>query len=223
VGSLVDVDGADEEQVGRQEHLVVRRQLDGGGAVAGAQFHCGEKAGEVVLHPRQVHLVQHKVERARRALPLAGVQVLGGSGAKEAAERGVVVLTVQRVHVSQQILVRGPVGRHGNHQVPRPHGTSVCFGQPGLAGAAHAREYHESARPQRQVVAPQRPLVYADALPPDGGHDLVPGWRGVGRLLLEGFHDGRDGSGCLVGSVSIAWVLRPDLRSSPTLQRETRV
>src|SRR5690606_34634138 len=90
VRRLIDVDGADEAQVGCENDALIA-ELDLGGVAAGANLHRREETGEIVLDAGEVHLIEDEVVRAGGRVLLPGALELIGRFFQEPAELSVVV------------------------------------------------------------------------------------------------------------------------------------
>ena len=118
VRRLVDVDRPGELEVGRELDRVPGCQVEPRHAFARADLHGRQEAAEVVLDPREVHLVEDHVELARHAARLVARVPLARRVGDELTERRVVVKAVEGGEVAEQV-----VGR-ANHAV------EARFGQP---------------------------------------------------------------------------------------------
>src|SRR5262245_14335613 len=97
-----------------------------------------------------------------RAFPLVG------GLAQELGEVGVAVCVRDRIEISEEVLVGGPVGRYWDEFVAGAHLLGVELREPSLARAAYAGKNDEASCLEAEVVATQCLLRDPQARGSDG-------------------------------------------------------
>src|SRR5579872_1120263 len=108
VRGLVHVHGTDKAEVAGKRYELSRCKLDRSLPVTRPDFHRREEAGEVVLHTRQVHLIEDQMKRFRCNPCGRSDPVRLRCFTEKAAEGRVLIGPLYRIEEAEQILVGGP-------------------------------------------------------------------------------------------------------------------